>query len=99
LVTSYTAKARKFAETFDSTSFKGFVYLALKTMYVAASEELLELLTCSMTETYKLFLYRKSRYKKLQAQRSQPQTPAPLYTILEESAADADAGSCIDLDP
>ncbi|TAQ85758.1 hypothetical protein B7494_g5907 [Chlorociboria aeruginascens] len=98
-VTSHTAKARGFAETFDFTSFEGFAYIALKTMYVAASEELLGLLTRSMTETYALFLHRKSRHEKLQAPRSQPQTPVPLHTISEESAADADAGSRMNLDP
>lgn len=98
-VTSHTAKAREFAETFDFTSFESFAYLALKTMYFAASEELLELLTRSMTETYALFLHRKSRHEQLQVPRSRPQTPVPLYTISEESAADADAGSRMDLDP
>lgn len=98
-VTSHTAKAREFAETFDFTSFEGFAYLALKTMYFAASEELLELLTQSMTETYALFLHRKSRYEQFQAPKSRTQTPRPLYTVSEESAADADAGSRMNSDP
>jgi len=64
-VTSYSAKARDFAEIFDFTSFEGLVYIALKIMYVAASEELLELLARSITETYTLFLHRKSRCEQL----------------------------------
>ncbi|KAI9652609.1 MAG: hypothetical protein M1821_008356 [Bathelium mastoideum] len=98
-VTSHTTKARDFAETFDFTSFEGFAYLALKTMYAAASEELLELLTRSMTETYALFLHRKSRHEQLQAPRSRSHTSVSLYNISEESAANADDGSRMDLDP
>lgn len=98
-VTSQTTKAREFAETFDFTSFEEAAYLALKTMYIAASEGLLELLTHSMTETYALFRRRKARQEKLQAPRSQPQAPVPLFTISEDSAADVDAGSRIDVDP
>lgn len=59
------------------------------------------MLTRSITETYALFLHRKSQYeKKLQAPRSDPQMSVPLstYTISDESAANMDAGSGIDLD-
>ncbi|MCJ1461419.1 hypothetical protein MMC07_000016 [Pseudocyphellaria aurata] len=88
--TSHTAKAREFTETFDSTSFDGLAYLALKTMYFAASEELLELLTQSMTDTYAWFLRRKARREQLVAPRSRTHTPFSIHTVSEESAADAD---------
>lgn len=93
-VTSHTTKARGFAEKFDFTSFEGLAYLALKTMYSAASEELLELLTQSMIETYATFLHLKHRHEQSQASGY----PSSFYTVSEESDADADVGSHKNID-
>lgn len=97
-VTGQTTKTRKFAETFDFTSFEQVAYLSLKSLYTDASEGLLEQLTRSMTETYARFLLRKSRQERLQVPRAQPQTPILLHSILEQPAADADVGSTMDLE-
>ncbi len=96
-------KARADQQAFDLSSFEGFAYLALKTLYADASEELVERLTQSMTETYALFLSRKSRHEALQAPqglREQPRTPLPLSNIAEEpdQAGDTLAESSIDAD-
>jgi hypothetical protein len=86
-VTSHTTKARKFAETFDFTTFGGLAYLVLKSLYPVASEKFLELLTKSMIETYALYLHRESR-QKLKVPRPRLQKPVPLNTIPEGSAVD-----------
>ncbi|KAK2738470.1 hypothetical protein FQN55_000524 [Onygenales sp. PD_40] len=65
------AKARDFAEKFDLGSFGELAYITLKTLYANASEGLLEQLTRSMTETYALFLRRKSRQRQLFTRRAQ----------------------------
>jgi hypothetical protein len=92
-VTSQSAKARKFAETFDFTSFEEVAYLALKALYADAGEELLEQLTRSMTETYALHCRRKYRQEQLQNPRSRTRTLIP-----EELTADADADADVDAD-
>ncbi|EEH38529.2 hypothetical protein PAAG_08256 [Paracoccidioides lutzii Pb01] len=97
-VTSQMTKARKFAETFNFTSFEEVAYLSLRTLYNNASESLLEQLTRSMTETYALFLHRKSRQTRLQAPRSLPLTPIPLSAIIEEPTADMGGGDPMEID-
>lgn len=77
-------KARAYQEKFDLSSFEEVAYLALKTLYADASEELIEQLTRSMTDTYTLYISRKSRQKTLQAPREQPRLHAPLSVIAEE---------------
>ncbi|KAJ5705265.1 hypothetical protein N7536_000954 [Penicillium majusculum] len=94
-VTSQKAKTRKFAETFDFSSFEEVAYLSLKALYAEASEGLLEQLTQSMAETYAQFLLRKSRQEQLKVPRSQTRTQLPIYPIVEQPAADADVGSPI----
>ncbi|KAJ5560392.1 hypothetical protein N7513_002791 [Penicillium frequentans] len=88
-VTSQTTKTRKFAETFDFTSFEEIANLSLRTLYTDASEGLLEQLTRCMTETYALFLRRKSRQERLKAPRNQ----IMLSPIQGQSATDANVGS------
>ncbi|KAJ5159888.1 uncharacterized protein N7482_006892 [Penicillium canariense] len=95
-VTSQTSKARKFAEKLDLASFEGVAYLSVKTLYPEASEDLLEQLTRSMTETFSLFLRRKYRQEQLQAPRSHLRTAIPLSTIIEEPVGDDDVGSPMD---
>lgn len=94
-VTSQTTKARQFAETFNFTSFEEAAYLAMKSMYGAASEELLQFLSRSMTETYALFCRRKARQDKLETPRARGQMLVPLSTISEELIPGTDA---VDLD-
>lgn len=88
-VTSRATKAREFSKTFNFTSFEKAAYLALKSMYGAASEDLLEFLSHSMRETYALFCRRKARQDMLQVRRVR-ETPNPLSTISEEPASDTD---------
>ncbi|KAK2799726.1 hypothetical protein FQN50_008374 [Emmonsiellopsis sp. PD_5] len=59
--TSQITKTRDFADNFGFGSFGELAYVSLKTLYANASEGLLEQLTRSMTETYALFLRRKSQ--------------------------------------
>ncbi|KAJ5402365.1 uncharacterized protein N7487_008261 [Penicillium crustosum] len=73
-VTGQTTKTRKFAETFDFTSFEQVAYISLRSLYTDANEGLLEQLTRCMTETYARFLLRKSRQERLQVPRAQPQS-------------------------
>jgi hypothetical protein len=95
--TSDISKVRRFAGTSDTTSFGGLVYLVLKNMYPEAGEDLVELLTGSMVETYTLFLYRKSQHDK-GGSRPQHSRPARLDVISEESAAEVDIVQRMDLD-
>lgn len=95
-VTRQTAKTRKFAETFDSTSFEDTAHHSLKVLYPDANESLIEQLTRSMTETYTRFLRRKLRQAHLQTARSQFRISVPLYPVAEEPTADDNAGNSID---
>ncbi|KAJ5813584.1 uncharacterized protein N7503_000334 [Penicillium pulvis] len=96
-VTSQTAKTRKLAERFDFTSFEEIAYLSLRKLYTDASEGLLEQLTRCMTQTYALFLRRKSRQERLQSPRSQRQNRILLPTE-EQSILDANVGSPMDIE-
>lgn len=95
-ITSETAKARKFAEKFDLTSFETLAYGSLKTLYPDASESLREQLARSMTETYALFLRRSSRQQHLRAPRLERQTL--LLSPIEEEMTGAEAGGPMELD-
>ncbi|KAL8380247.1 hypothetical protein RB599_009621 [Gaeumannomyces hyphopodioides] len=83
-------KTRAYQQTFDFSSFEGVAYLALKTLYADASEELVEQLTRSMTETYRLFLHRKHRQQTLQAPRERPRTPSGGLCVIAEEPGRAD---------
>lgn len=74
------------------------IIISLKALYADASEGLLEQLTQCMTQTYARFLLRRSRQEQLQAPRSQPRTPIPLYPIVEQPATDSDVGSPMDIE-
>lgn len=89
-VSSQATKNRKFAETFDFTSFEEVAYLSLRTLYADASESLLEQLTRCMTETYTLFIRRKYRQERLQAPRAEQKRPILLSPTKEQPNADAD---------
>ncbi|KAK2786760.1 hypothetical protein FQN53_006236 [Emmonsiellopsis sp. PD_33] len=91
------AKARDFAETFDFGSFGELAYTTLKTLYANASEGLLEQLTRSMTETYALFLRRKSRQRQLFTRRARTRPSTPLLSIKEELATNTETGSLMDI--
>ncbi|PGH17688.1 hypothetical protein AJ79_01050 [Helicocarpus griseus UAMH5409] len=97
-VTSQITKAREFAETFDLGSFREVAYLSLKTLYSSTSDGLLQQLTQSMTETYALFLHRKSRQERLQVPRPRARTPSPLPAITEEPSTDTNVESPMDID-
>lgn len=95
---SQITKTRKFAETFDFTSFEKVAHLSLKALYADAGAGLLEQLTQCMTETYAQFLLRKSRQEHLQVPRSQSRTPIPLHPIVEQPTADVDVGRPMDIE-
>ncbi|KAL8294204.1 hypothetical protein RB597_008036 [Gaeumannomyces tritici] len=95
-VRGQVSKARAYQQTFDFSSFEEVAYLALKTLYADASEGLIQQLTRSMAETYRLFLHRKHRHAKLQAPRERPRTPSGGLPVIAEElglANDTLAGS------
>ncbi|KKZ59981.1 hypothetical protein EMCG_00823 [[Emmonsia] crescens] len=89
---------RGFAETFDLTSFSQLAYLSVGTLYPDASRSLVELITRSMTETYSLFLHRKSHQERLPVPRSRSRTPILLAAIKEEETATTDVASPIEFE-
>ncbi|KEY69191.1 hypothetical protein S7711_01650 [Stachybotrys chartarum IBT 7711] len=66
---SQVLRARRFAESFNSTSFEQVAYAALKSLYADATQSLLEQLVRSMAETYVQFRYRQSRQESLRPRR------------------------------
>ncbi|KAJ5675983.1 hypothetical protein N7462_008880 [Penicillium macrosclerotiorum] len=91
-VSSQTSKARAFAATLDLTSFEQVANLLLRTLYLNASDSLIERLTQSMADSYARFLQRKSRQERLQVTRPVPRSQIPLTPIQEEPSG-AFAGS------
>ncbi|KAK5987383.1 Kinesin light chain 1 [Cladobotryum mycophilum] len=86
LVANQITKVRKFAESFNSTSFEEVAHLAINSIYPGANTTLLEQLVRAMTEMYEKFCFRQSRQKKLQHR-----TRTPLSIINEEPASSAEA--------
>ncbi|RDW78955.1 uncharacterized protein DSM5745_05807 [Aspergillus mulundensis] len=96
-VTSQTTKARIFAETFDFRSFDQVACLCLRALYPDTSDSLVDHLSRSMTETYGLFLHRKSRKARLELPRASPHAKGVLNVISEEHPGTVDADS-MDID-
>ncbi|KAH7149102.1 hypothetical protein B0J13DRAFT_583867 [Dactylonectria estremocensis] len=87
-IMSQARRARKFTETFNLTSFEQFAYLSLKTLYPSVGEELIEQLASSMSGTYEMFLYQKSKRhtQPMSRLRTPLRTPLRLRAVLENSA-------------
>lgn len=88
-VRDQSLKARRFAEYFDLSSFENVARLALGVLYPIAPKDLREQLAQSMVDIYGQFLYRKERYRGLQARRKS-QHPALLGTIDEDQQTERD---------
>ncbi|RSL44910.1 hypothetical protein CEP53_011015 [Fusarium sp. AF-6] len=56
---SHTRRAREYTESLDLSSFTQLASLCLRSLFATASRELLKHLTASMTDTYRLFIYRR----------------------------------------
>ncbi|KAL4902906.1 hypothetical protein BDW74DRAFT_180205 [Aspergillus multicolor] len=90
-VTSQITKARIFAETFDFSSFDQVAIICLRALYPDMSDSLVDHLAKSMTETYALFLHRKSRKARLELPRASPRALLVLNAIPEEFSESVDA--------
>ncbi|KAM6509764.1 hypothetical protein FALCPG4_017411 [Fusarium falciforme] len=76
-VVSHSRRARKHTEALDLSSFTQLASLSLKWLFATASAELREQLTASMTDTYRLFIYRRKKLETQTRQRSPRLPPIP----------------------
>lgn len=76
-VVSYSRRAREHTEALDLSSFTQLASLSLKWLFATASAELREQLTASMTDTYRLFIYRRKKLEPQRRQRSPRLPPIP----------------------
>ncbi|KAI8712715.1 hypothetical protein NCS52_01370300 [Fusarium sp. LHS14.1] len=81
---SHARRARDHTEGLDFSSFTQLASLSLMSLFRTASAELREQLTVSMTDTYRLFLYRRAKVEP--QDKKQKHRPLQLLTIPEDSA-------------
>ncbi|RSM19537.1 hypothetical protein CDV31_001697 [Fusarium ambrosium] len=90
---SHARRAREHTEGLDFTSFTQLASLSLQSLFSTASAELREQLTFSMTDTYRLFLYRRGKVEP--QEKKQKHKTAWLYTIPEDSAGEETPGKAV----
>ncbi|KAI8654177.1 hypothetical protein NCS56_01374300 [Fusarium sp. Ph1] len=90
---SHARRAREHTEGLDFSSFTQLASLFLMSLFSTASAELREQLTVSMTDTYRLYLYRRA---KVEPQDKKQKHRAPrLSTIPEDSADEETPGESV----